>query len=235
MVREGLGRLGRRRHIPPEKRLSEDGSLTDEASQRAGNAEVPETVSIVSEIPKASTVSDLPYFDDCGCGNYEETHSCHSCCVDSGFYLDCMFAENSTGVGDDLLLCLKRKGVKSWGLFQDYPEAMELLRSQEAKLLASNGTDQQRSKLRVEAIFAEEDSLIGCRGMLWFHKLWMGQEGWADYTGVVREGFGHDEIASRGSGCMDWIMRETAQNWYDEKPDTKERSEGPQNIWNEGW
>ena len=133
--------------------------------------------------------------------------------IDPEFYLQCMFAENSNGIGDDLLLCLKRGGISSWGLFADYIEAINLLRSQETKLIALERSEPRTSKLRVQTFFASQDSLIGDQGAAWFEGLWMGQEDWVDYHSECKEGVGHDELPARRSGCLEWLMKEVAESW----------------------
>ena len=144
-----------------------------------------------------------------------------------------MFAENNVGVGDDLLLCLKRKGI-SWGLFSDYREALDLLRSQEMDLLSTRNPDGQRAKLKVKTFFAEEDSLIGDRGAAWFESLWVGQEEWVEYHSESKKGLGHDEIPTKRSGCMDWIMQEIAKNWGTTKAVHMDTDE-PSQEWSRGW
>ena len=144
-----------------------------------------------------------------------------------------MFAENNVGVGDDLLLCLKRKGISTWGLFSDYPEAIDLLRSQEIDLLTIRTPDAQRAKLKIKTFFAAEDSLIGDRGAAWFEGLWMGQEEWVEYHSESKQGLGHDEIPTKHSGCMDWIMQEIARNWG--ATDVQRDTSQPRQEWSRGW
>ena len=126
---------------------------------------------------------------------------------------DCIWAENGVGVGQNVLVCLKRQGIKSWGVFKDYDEAVRLLRAQELKLLALESPDQKRGKLRVQTFFAEKDSLIGKRGAAWFESLWMGQDDWVEYASETKEDYGHDEIPERGAGCLDWFMGEVVETW----------------------
>lgn len=114
--------------------------------------------------------------------------------------------------------------------------AMVLHRTQEQDLVDFEKPTHKRSKLRVKTFFAAEDSLIGDRGAAWFESLWTGQENWVDYQSESKDRLGHDEIPTRKSGCMDWIMGEIARTW-EIVPDPQMVWEDQQTklIWNYGW
>ena len=198
---------GESRKAPDEDAFSDDARISSEWETMLCERDGDEDLS--SEAPTEEDFGDevAEEVEEPGCHQYSGKF------VDAELYLECMFAENNTGVGDDLMLCLKRGGASSWGLFTDYKEAIEMLRSQETKLLALESEDQKKSKLRVETFFASQDSLIGDRGAAWFESLWMGEEGWVDYHSESIEGLGHDDIPSRQSGCLDWVFKEVAQSW----------------------
>ena len=133
--------------------------------------------------------------------------------VDSSLYFACKFSEKFKGMSEDLLLCLRRKGITSWGSFSDYDEAIKLLQDQETRLLALDYQGRKRSRLRVETFLAGQDSLIGKKGATWFDKLWEGQEEWVEYDSEIIEGFEHNQIPTRRAGCLEWIMDMTAWAW----------------------
>ena len=235
-IRRLRKRLSHRGKVPAEKLLSDDDDSS--VNTTSSNPYATEICPRDSESTQTAQVqvpsnenSELDFDFRRGC----EDHACSGSCIDSSLYLDCMFAENSIGVGDDLLLCLKRKGVASWGLFLDYQEAIELLRLQETELLAKQSPDKQISKLKVKTFFAQEDSLIGDRGAAWFENLWMGQEEWVEYHSESKEGLGHDEIPAKQSGCMEWIMQEIAKNWGTTVDVEIYKNRNARQEWSRGW
>lgn len=74
-----------------------------------------------------------------------------------------MFQENTVGSDSEALQCLRKKSC-TWGQCEDYEtfvrELTELERSR-------NG-----APLKIQAIFAESDSMIGTKGQAYFEKCW---------------------------------------------------------------
>ena len=160
-------------------------------------------------------------------------HDCDGDCIDDYLFLKCRLAEKSSGISDEFLLCLKRKGVTSWGLFSDYPEAIRLLQKQELDIMARRRKmRQERVKLKIRVIYAEKDSMIADRGAAWFDRLWIEQGEWADFLSQVSLGSDHDDVPSGHSGPMDWIFSDVAECWAPADGDPQENSRPK---WSKGW
>ncbi|ROV92131.1 hypothetical protein VSDG_07509 [Cytospora chrysosperma] len=96
-----------------------------------------------------------------------------------------MCGENMAGADSEALLCLRKGPAGLWGECEDYPRCVhrlaELERSRRrATQGAAAGDSGGGEKLRINAYFAQSDSMIGSRGQRYFEDCWKGSSGVGD-------------------------------------------------------
>ncbi|RLM00574.1 hypothetical protein CFD26_108442 [Aspergillus turcosus] len=89
-----------------------------------------------------------------------------------------LFQEETTGANAEALQCLRKCPPGNWGKADDYWEFVrefaDLMRS---RRLEEQGPDAGgRSKLKVQAFFAESDIMIGTKGQTYFTECWGGKD-----------------------------------------------------------
>ena len=114
--------------------------------------------------------------------------------------------EYHAGIGEEILLCLKRDKSVLWGQFADLDEAVDKIREQEEFIQSKTDA----SPLRVEAIFADRDGLIGQKGAVWFDNLCTKHKGWLQYNSMTIQDTRHNEAMLR---CLPWMMQELSRTW----------------------
>ena len=103
------------------------------------------------------------------------------------------FAENGTGVNDELKLCLQKCVDADWGEAADYPSCIRKIASNEATLIS---LEPNTTKLRVEAFFGGSDIMIAKRGQEYFEQCWQSEEarGKIDFTTSTFPEANHDSV-----------------------------------------
>jgi len=115
-----------------------------------------------------------------------------------------LFTENTSGAADEALLLLKSSKEISWDACEDYMEYV-------SKLAARLRDKPLGKKLRVHAIFAERDKLIGQGGKRFFSDCW-GRDDVRDVISFVAEidkGSSHDTVLMPERGVIGRICMET--------------------------
>lgn len=126
-----------------------------------------------------------------------------------------LFAEQTSGVGHDTQLCLRKPRSIPWctpiAPWDDFPDAIRLL----AKNI--NGDQQMGQHWRawnLDTFHAETDGMVGEKGRVWFDECWAGQingsAGMGDYmyNSQVVEDADHDFILDPGFGASAmWLQR----------------------------
>ena len=116
--------------------------------------------------------------------------------------------ERFAGIGDDILLSLKRGPGARWGCFSDFDEAAQQLQEQEKAYRIEN--QDRANPLRVETIFAENDSFIDYKGATWFESLWPDDIGWVQYNSLTVLGARHTEVVA--GPFLAWMMQEVSNS-----------------------
>ena len=140
----------------------------------------------------------------------KQQFGCHSKAVASylrAYALKCKKLEHHSGMGDDILLCLRRNPGASWGCFRDLDEGVQLLRKQEQIEIANSDCE---NRLRVQVVYAEMDGLIGHKGAAWFEGLWQGHEDWVDYNSITVLDARHNQAVNP---LLAWMMQEISNLW----------------------
>lgn len=81
------------------------------------------------------------------------------------------FTENTTGVNEEVKLCLRKCDDTDWGEAADYSSCIRKIAANEAAL---GSRESNAAKLRVEAFFAGSDIMIAKRGQDYFEQCWQG-------------------------------------------------------------
>jgi hypothetical protein len=116
-----------------------------------------------------------------------------------------IFEENTKGANDEARLCLKSTEGCGWDACEDPPEYVKNLKqSWEAMTHGEGG----KEKLKVRIVFAEEDALIGKKGMEYFEDCWTQEKcGQGIEISILRtKGTDHDNIISPEKGVMNLIL-----------------------------
>ena len=110
------------------------------------------------------------------------------------------FAEECSGGNDEARLCLKSIEGSDWGVLDDYPSYIAKLREAWEKKVQEGG-----EKLTVRILLAEEDVMIGEKGMKYLEGCWTkkkcGKVG-IDVETVTLEGTDHDSVLDPARGAM---------------------------------
>ena len=117
-----------------------------------------------------------------------------------------IFEENTKGANDEARLCLKSTEGCGWDACQDLPAFLEdLKRSWEEKTAGEGG---RTGKLRVKILLAEQDALIGKKGMEYVKECWTQEKcgRGIDVACVQTEGTDHDSIVNPDKGVMQTIL-----------------------------
>jgi hypothetical protein len=117
-----------------------------------------------------------------------------------------MYMEDTTGINDEVLLCLRRCQSGAWGACDNLAKFVDRLVQVEKK-----NTDEQ--KLRVRAYFAEDDIMIGRKGQQYFEECWNEErlEGQVDFEAVTVEGAAHDSIFNPSKGVWERIFKQARE------------------------
>ncbi|KAL1306060.1 hypothetical protein AAFC00_004186 [Neodothiora populina] len=103
--------------------------------------------------------------------------------------------EDRSGISQEAMLCLK-KGESPWGVCDDYPTYITRLVEQLQVQQAARTEDSPAKKLRVMALFAQSDLLIGKGGQKYFEDCWRNSvtDGMIEFESVLVPGTNHDTI-----------------------------------------
>lgn len=118
------------------------------------------------------------------------------------------FAEDTTAANEEAKLCLKKDGSVDWNACDDYEAYVRMLCSQEKALRESN---EDQTKLKVRAFFAESDVMIGEGGQTYFDKGWTQSivSEVIDYDSMKLAGTDHDSaLADKEKGSLKQIFAE---------------------------
>ncbi|CAI7596061.1 unnamed protein product [Penicillium bialowiezense] len=108
-----------------------------------------------------------------------------------------MFKENTVGANSEALQCL-RKQPNTWGRCEDYEVYVRELVEQEGE------RERTGKPLKVKVFFAEEDSMIGKKGPVYFDKCWHqagtgSPEGVLVFESTTASGTDHDSLVQSGT------------------------------------
>ncbi|KFZ13069.1 hypothetical protein V502_06784 [Pseudogymnoascus sp. VKM F-4520 (FW-2644)] len=119
--------------------------------------------------------------------------------------LKLMFTEETSGANDEALLCAQKgpPAEVSWGICNDYRTFVPALAEMWEERLGGV------AKLRVQAVFAEEDAMIGEGGRKFFEDCWKSRSGnGIEFTSSVAGGTTHDSIGDPEKGFLEVVLRE---------------------------
>ncbi|RAH72940.1 alpha/beta fold hydrolase [Aspergillus aculeatinus CBS 121060] len=127
--------------------------------------------------------------------------------------MEYMFTESSTGINDEAMICLKKGPLGLWGACEDLPAYVRQLGQLEQDHKQHHP---QEAPLRLKAIFADKDSMIGSKGQQYFVQCFTRAElgGGVAFESVVMPGTDHDSIWSTRTGVLEklmWDIKEIAQ------------------------
>lgn len=86
-----------------------------------------------------------------------------------------LFEENTTGANSEALQCLRKETYGTWRKCDDYGQFVKDL----VDLERSSG-DSRRERLKIQAYFAESDSMVGKGGQKYMTECWSGHEDFHD-------------------------------------------------------
>lgn len=121
-----------------------------------------------------------------------------------------IFEENTKGVNDEARLCLKSTAGCGWDVCEDCPAFVKGLKeSWEEETDAG-----RRGKLRVTIFFAEEDALVGKRGMAYFRECWTQEKcgRGIEVKCVQTHGTDHDTIMDPEMGFIESVISAAKEN-----------------------
>lgn len=116
-----------------------------------------------------------------------------------------IFEENTKGANDEARLCLKSIEGCGWDACEDHPEFVKNLKQSWEKTTNGEG---EKGKLKVKIVFAEEDALIGKKGMEYFKECWTQEKcgRGIEVECVQTEGTDHDSVINPEKGVMQSIL-----------------------------
>jgi len=122
-----------------------------------------------------------------------------------------IFEENTKGANDEARLCLKSTEGCGWDACEDYPEFVKNLKQSWEK---KTNEEPEKEKLKVKIVFAEEDALIGKKGMEYFKECWTQEKcgRGIDVECVQTEGTDHDSVIDPEKGVMQSILSTAKEN-----------------------
>ncbi|KAB8664834.1 hypothetical protein FH972_026258 [Carpinus fangiana] len=142
------------------------------------------------------------------CGQtYEEV------CQESKLLNKYRMAENMKGGNDEALVCAKKAGPGTWGLCEDYPKFLELLKAKYAD--ASLGMRGEPTKLKVQVFLAESDFMIGEKGGSYFEGCWRDASlsESVDFESSTVPGTNHDSVCLPEYGVIEQMLNETKKSF----------------------
>lgn len=83
-----------------------------------------------------------------------------------------MYTENTTGVNEEIRLCLKKGGDATWGECEDFRLFVKKLADQERQSSA-----REEARLKINIYFGENDSMIEDKGRRYMQTCWNGTDG----------------------------------------------------------
>jgi hypothetical protein len=104
-----------------------------------------------------------------------------------------MFAENTTGVNEEMKLCLQKCDDADWGELADYSSCIRNIAVNEAALVSR---EPNAAKVSVEAFFGGSDIMIAKRGQEYFEQCWQsdGVKGKVNFTTSTFPETNHDSL-----------------------------------------
>lgn len=122
-----------------------------------------------------------------------------------------VFEEDTKGLNDEARLCLKSTEGCGWDACEDYPGFVENLKQSWEKKIDGEGG---RGKLKVKIAFAEEDVMIGKKGMEYFKECWTQEKcgRGIEVECVQIEGTDHDSITNPEMGFIQSIFSTAKEN-----------------------
>ena len=110
-----------------------------------------------------------------------------------------VFEENTVGVNDEALLCLKKGGNGTWGICDDNAVFVhDLVDLEKRRRMGA----EERGRLKVRSYFAESDAMIGDKGRRYVEECWgkmSDEEGHfedvLDFETTMVAGVDHDSLA----------------------------------------
>jgi hypothetical protein len=105
------------------------------------------------------------------------------------------FAENITGVNQEVKFCLRKCDDADWGEAADYPSCIREIAVHEAAL---GNREPDAAKLCVDAFFGGSDVMIATRGQEYFEQCWQSDEvkEKVDFTTSTFPEANHDTLLS---------------------------------------
>lgn len=115
------------------------------------------------------------------------------------FVIEQAYREEMSGLGEEALLLMRRKGT--WGDWGDYDRLLDMVAAQ---------GEPGRAKVKVRAYFAESDIMIGAgKGPAWFDKCWTEKGGGqVDYRSSRVPHADHDSILAMRFGVTHQIFKD---------------------------
>jgi len=122
-----------------------------------------------------------------------------------------IFKENTKGANDEARMCLKSTEGCGWDACEDSPEFVKNLKQSWEKKTDGEGG---KVKLKVKIVFAEEDALIGKKGMEYFKECWTQEKcgRGIEVECVQTEGTNHDSVLNPETGIMQSILSTAKEN-----------------------
>lgn len=122
-----------------------------------------------------------------------------------------IFAENTKGANDEARLCLKSTEGCGWDACEDYPEFVKNLKQNWEQKTDEEGG---KGKLKVKIMFAEEDAMIGKKGMEYFKECWTQEKcgRGIEVECMQTEGTDHDTILNPEKGLIQLILSTAKEN-----------------------
>lgn len=118
------------------------------------------------------------------------------------------FAEECSGGNDEARLCLKSIVGSEWGVLDEYPAYIEKLKGMWEERIDAGGP-----KLVVRVLLAEEDVMIGAKGMKYIEECWTKEKcgRGIDVECVTLEGTDHDSVLDPARGAMGEVYNALAK------------------------
>ena len=103
------------------------------------------------------------------------------------------FAESTTGVNEEVKLCLRKCDDADWGEAADYSSCIRKIAVSE---IAFSSREPNAAKVSVEAFFGGSDIMIAKRGQEYFEQCWQSDEvkGKVDFTTSTFPEANHDSV-----------------------------------------
>ncbi|RAL11217.1 uncharacterized protein BO97DRAFT_406424 [Aspergillus homomorphus CBS 101889] len=127
--------------------------------------------------------------------------------------MEYLFSENSTGINDEAVVCLKKGPQGLWGACEDLPAYIRQLVQSEQEHRQQHP---QTEALQLKAVFADKDSMIGPKGQKYFEHCFTQADlgGAMSFESVVVPDTDHDSIWSTRTGVLEklmWDIKKIAQ------------------------